>query len=142
MQRLKKWLAQRDFDLELEDGADDSVCFDDKTVYINSKATKNSQLSTLLHECGHVHIFMERHQNRKRRCAGATWAQWNRLPSTRRLPLKDKILTVTEEIDAWDRGMDLRKKLNIRVPLRTYRMVRTRSLMTYIRWCDYSGAHH
>jgi hypothetical protein len=141
MQRLEKWLEQRNFSLEVEVGADDSVCFEERTVYINSKTTKNAQLSTLLHECGHVHIFMERQRCKRRRCGGATWSQWKRLPDTNRLPLKDKILTVAEEIEAWDRGLDLRKKLRIRVPLRTYRMVQTRSLMTYVRWCGKRAGH-
>ena len=129
------WLRRRGFKLEREAGADDCVCFDSARVLINSKASRESQLSALLHECGHVDVLQKRLRNKRRRVAGATLGHWARTSNTKsRRALRVRINVVTEEIEAWDRGEDIARRLRIRYNKKTFQNVRTRALMTYFRW--------
>jgi len=135
MEKLSLWLRRRGFRLEREAGADDCVCFATARVLINSKAAPASQLSVLLHECGHVDVLQHRLKNRRVRVAGATLGQWGRTSNTRsRQNLGVRISVVTEEIEAWDRGEAIAKRLKIRYNRKTFKNVRTRALMTYFRW--------
>lgn len=129
------WLRRRGFRLKCEAGADDCVCFATARVLINSKATPASQLSALLHECGHVDVLQHRLKNRRVRVAGATLGQWGRTSNAKsQQKLGVRISVVTEEIEAWDRGELIAKRLKIRYNRKTYKNVRTRALMTYFRW--------
>lgn len=136
MDKLESWLQRRGFDLELEDGGDDSVCFDTMNVLINSRLSPSSKLATLLHECGHIAVFQQRLKDRRARVAGSTFHQFVRTSSIRdsRLTRRSRIDTVTEEIEAWDRGEAIAKRLKIRYNKKLFANIRTKSLMTYFRW--------
>jgi hypothetical protein len=135
MEKLTLWLRRRGFKLEREAGADDCVCFDTARVLINSTASHETQLSALLHECGHVDVFQKRLKNRRARVAGATFGHWARTSNTKsRQALRVRISVVTEEIEAWDRGEVIAKRLKIRYNRKSFQNVRTRALMTYFRW--------
>lgn len=136
MDKLESWLERRGFDLELSRGADDSVCFTTCVVSINSRSSERTQLYTLLHECGHITVFEQRMKDRKRRVAGSTFRQfWNNCGNARRERAKAvRIGVLTEEIEAWDRGEALASRLKIPYNKKAYHQLRTRSLMTYVRW--------
>jgi hypothetical protein len=134
MEKLRVWLKRRGFDLNISPGLIDSVCFDSQIVSIDSRMRLDSKLSTLLHECGHVEVLFSRVRNPKKRFGGATLKEWlkNNMSGVR--PTKhSKICNVAEEIEAWDRGELLAKKLNLRLRMKTFRCVRTRALLTYVR---------
>lgn len=135
MEKLSNWLKRRGFDLERERGAEDCVCFSSSTVFIDASASQEAQLATLLHECGHVDVLQERLKNKRLKVAGATLGRWARTSNSRsRRALRVRISVVTEEIEAWDRGEALARRLKIRFNRRTFDNVRTRALMTYFRW--------
>lgn len=135
MDKLTSWLRRRGFELVLAAGASDCVCFETARVIINSKPPRQSQLSTLLHECGHVDVLNARLKNRHARVAGATLGNWMRTSNTKsRRALRIRINVVTEEIEAWDRGEAIAKRLKIRYDRKTFQNIRTRALMTYFRW--------
>lgn len=136
MDKLRGWLRRRGFALKFEDGGDDSVCFTTSTVIINSRLSEQSIISTLLHECGHVDVLQQRLKNRTARVAGSTFRQFVRTcgDARKQRSLGVKIDMVCEEIEAWDRGEVIAKKLKLKYNKKKYRIIRTRSLMTYFRW--------
>lgn len=135
-EKLEKWLERRGFDLEMEDGADDSVCFTTKSVAINSRVCESTQLATLLHECGHVDVYHSRLKDKRKKVAGSTYRQFVRNcgDSRRERALGVRIGIVDEEIEAWDRGEAIAKRLKIKYSKKLYQLLRTKSLMTYFRW--------
>jgi len=135
MEKLRAWLKRRGFGLEVQAGAEDCVCFQSAMVSINSRLTPQSRLAALLHECGHVDVLHKRLKNRRKPVAGATLRQWGSTVNPEGMRrMRVRINVVTEEIEAWDRGEAIAKRLKIRYNKKSFDRARTRALMTYFRW--------
>lgn len=135
MQKLACWLEQQASDLVCARGLADQVEFDGpetcrSCVYINSSASKPSQLAALIHECGHVIINRRRRRSQQRRIFGFRHSEWWK---ARRPSQHWKLAELQEELAAWDVGMELAQRLRVRVSLRRLRCCRSRALMTYVR---------
>jgi len=133
VKKLRTWLKRRGYRLVFGKKEND-VCFNDKMVRVQKSLTLESKTATLLHECGHVLVNLSRRKSKKTVVAGASWKEWNRLSTSR--SKHAELLTLQEEMVAWDRGYSLAARLNIRLSQTFKRNVRTKSLMTYVR---YSG---
>ena len=139
MEKLKTWIKRRGYTLVLEPGVDDRVeCEDVKKVHLNSRQGKNSLLSLFLHECGHILIYEARSKQtsvKARPIAGCNRRDY--LSNKRRYgknTCKRKVAIVTEEIEAWERGWELGRRLSIRLSKQKFENVRIKALMTYMRW--------
>ena len=130
LEKVHRWLKARSFSLSFVKRFND-VCFHKKRVRIQETMSESSQVTTALHECGHILIFLARKRLVSRDVAGASYNTWLKLQKS---SSKDaQLLCLQEEMVAWDRGMRLAKRLKIRVRVEHARLQRTRSLMSYVR---------
>ena len=120
------WLENRGFDVQIEPGGDDSVCFDSGVVRVNSRTNTTSQLCTLLHEAGHVLVRASRKGGK--RVASLTEGGDKSFTLRQRL-----VAIIHEEFEAWERGERLAKRLNVKLPRAHYRRMGARCAMTYVR---------
>jgi hypothetical protein len=130
LEKLRRWLKRRSFSLAFSPRFND-VCFERRKVRIQDSLGRERQLHVLLHECGHVLVFLARRRRRTREVAGASYHSWLRLQ--RSGSKAAKLCCLQEEMVAWDRGFKLARRLGIRVAGRKARLQRTRSVMTYVR---------
>ena len=131
VRKIQQWLSKRGYRLKLAKKRND-VCFTEKVVNVQQSLGVQSKTATLLHECGHILVHLCRKKSKDTRVAGASWKEWRRLWSSR--SKHSELLNLQEEMVAWDRGFKLASRLGIRLPAATKRNVRTRSLMTYVRY--------
>jgi hypothetical protein len=136
MEKIRKWLTQNGFSLNLRFRGEDEVCFTTRSVTINSASRSWTKINSLLHECGHIAIWKCRRKNSRKKVSGSTLGSSDRImtSSATKLNKTDRLALVTEEIEAWERGEKLAKRLKIRYSLARFRADRTRALMTYQRW--------
>lgn len=134
MDKLSRWLQRKNYD----------ICFDTVnmvifktehkgTVYINSKSKKAIQLISMMHECGHVIIHQMRTKNPKKRIYGCTLMEWLRRTGRCKKKKTSAIATLDEEINAWELGERLSKRLKIKYNKKKFELDRVKSLMTYVR---------
>jgi hypothetical protein len=131
--KIRKWLKHKGFQLKIEPGVRCRVFLRSKIIFINKNLTVSSQLSSLLHECGHVEIFKSRLFSPQKRVSGSTLNEWLDDDDSRYATKRSQISELTEEIDAWTRGELLANKLKIRIPRESFNNIRTRCLLTYVR---------
>ena len=141
MERLRLWLRRRGFALEAKPGADDHVLLlaeGGGRVILDARQPLPVRLCRLLHECGHVAIDAKRRQGgwaaRAPRRAGATLRELyvgaGRLRARR---LACELAQLHEEIEAWEEGEGLARRLRLRLPRGRFERERVQALMTYVR---------
>jgi len=104
---IENWLNEKNYQVIQKTDADDSIVWDTKTVFINSRNHPETRYYTLLHECGHLLISQ-----------GAT--QWAKdvpmYASVEDLRVEKskayRVSLVAEEIEAWKRGRRLAKRFH------------------------------
>jgi len=126
---LCQWANKRGHIVEFQTKEIDSLCYEDKTIYINTRQGVESQLYSLLHECGHLLIYLGQ-QGFKEEYPMYAYAATKRQEGTK----KYKISVIGEEYEAWRRGRKLAKRLNIEVNKNKFDSTMARNLMTYFKW--------
>lgn len=128
---LETWVHKRNWTINFKAYSTDKMSTDDKEISINSKLSLETQLYTLLHECGHI-------------LARAKLKQYyKRYPSTHRVEIKKfnkglmrakayKIDALSEEIDAWRSGKQLAKRLKIQINEKNFNTIMYKSVFTYV----------
>ena len=136
MNVLEEWLNARGFEFRCERKVDDCVIFDPvRVVVINRNLSYHLRLVSLLHECGHVAIFVRRRRAGPRRVAGVSRREFEKdTGRCRKRSIARKIATIQEEIAAWDWGQKMAARLGIRYSRAVFERERARCLMTYVRW--------
>jgi len=135
MEKMRQWLTKRGFQLQLLRGAEDCVDFAARTVCINSESTYQIKLSSLIHECGHVRIFLSRVRRPGSRICGSTLAEQCLLVGRREPRARSsRISLLQEEMDAWESGEELAKGLAVRYNRCVFEKDRVRALMTYVAY--------
>jgi hypothetical protein len=135
MDKLRTWLSKQGFRVEIVRGEGDFVDFGERTVTIDSSKSYQIRLSSLIHECGHVRIFLRRRRNPRDRICGSTLREFCRALGRRDARGRSsRISVLQEELDAWDVGMELAKKLSIRYTRKIIEKDRVKALMTYIQY--------
>jgi len=129
--KLRRWLLKKGYQLLFGKSRND-VCFTDKIVNVQRRLRPESKTATLLHECGHILVHLCRKKSKNTCVAGASWRDWRRLRAS--TSKHAQLLSLQEEMVAWDRGYELAARLKIRLSSKTKRNVRTKSLMTYVRY--------
>ena len=107
---------------------DDEVLFPEKLITINKKLGFENQLYTILHECGHLLI-----NNNKNYIKNHPYSY---KPANKKLygTIKYEVDLVSEEIEAWNRGKCLAKKLKIYIDEKKYFNHMSRYVFTYIKF--------
>jgi hypothetical protein len=135
MERMRRWLEKNRFGLEVSEGADDCVDFSTRMVRINSDSPYQIRISSLIHECGHVRIFMSRMRNPENRICGSTLSEQCLLVGRREPRARSsRISLLQEEMDAWEQGERLAKSLSVRYNRGVLERDRVRALMTYVNF--------
>jgi hypothetical protein len=128
--RLRIWLRKRGFGLCYGNGSNE-VCFVAKTVTLQRSLAGYAKLATLLHECGHGLVYLNRRRTKQSSVAGLTWKEWWK---TKLRSKNAKLLMLNEEFLAWERGYRLGRRMKVRLPAAVKRNVQTRALMSYCRF--------
>ena len=125
------WAYDRGYSVFFERNGDDSICDNSKIISIKNTVTKESQLFTLLHECGHLLIYKNGdvfNLNDIR----ASYSEGSQIYKTYR---------VIEEIEAWKRGRQLAKRLNISIDQDRWDRAISRAITKYIKWSVSVGGY-
>lgn len=117
------WADEKGYHVTLEKNGDDSICYISKIIEINNSMPPKTQVIRLLHECGHVLIF-------------ENGSPYN-FERKRVLPEDStpfKVFTVIEEVEAWKRGKELAKRLNIPIEDEEWEGNMVKAIKKYINW--------
>lgn len=126
MRKLLAWCERRGLDVTV--GARTDCYYIGLHAIDIRRTTPRSMLVSLLHECGHYLCDRTRAQ------------RWPRGYHALHTPVYRKghrhnVACLSEEIEAWDRGERLARRLGIRHDLTYYRQCRDREIAGYARKC-------
>ena len=119
------WLHKRGYFVDFSYNGDDSVDRESKIISINTTRSLETQLYTLLHECGHILIYgSDKVTNVKE-----VTDNYNEKSNIHR------VFRVVEEVEAWKRGLSLANRLGISVDKEKWNRDVARALKQYMKWC-------
>jgi len=129
IKKLEGWLSKRGYGLFMSKlpTIEDEVDLERKVVFITTRSSKQNQLYSLLHECGHIVIRSRRDYNTRYSSSIAYTEGNTKKPSYRAL-----VEEIEEEILAWREGHNLAKKLEIFVEEKSYYQYSSRWVMSYV----------
>lgn len=139
MAKLHAWLQQRGFSLRVIPNAVDRVVLlaeGGGEVTLDRTRPAANRICTLLHECGHVIVDARRRAVRatRRRHAGATLREvFHGTGRLRPRRLACDLAELHEELEAWEAGEALARRLKVRFSRATFERERAQALMTYVR---------
>lgn len=103
---------------------------EDKSITLACRAAPEKQLYMLLHECGHHLIgFVEKDE---RFGMGYPYIQDPKVNTT----FQHRLACLEEEIEAWNRGWRLSKRLRINLDRKYFDVVRLSCIRSYIKWAN------
>lgn len=135
MEKIKEWLQKKGFRLLATPRAEDMIDFAERSVHINACDPYQVRLSSALHECGHLMIFLARCRKPRKTVSGSTLREQCFLKGRRKPRSRNfRIATLQEELDAWDKGLELASTLKIRLNKSVLEKDRLKCLMTYVSY--------
>lgn len=135
MEKLRCWLARRGFALQSRRGLPDEVDLLERVVTINAASGYQARLAALLHECGHVRIFLSRMRRPNKRVFGVSLVEdLGCSGRCDRRGRRARLALLQEEIAAWDSGEQLAGQLQVRFARGKLEKLRQESLMTYVHF--------
>ena len=124
---IEKWLSSKNYIVFLETDAEDSIVWEERAIYINSRNHPETKYYTLLHECGHLLISNSAKQWEKDIPMYAT-TEDVRITNSKAY----NVSLVAEEIEAWKRGRRLAKKFDHFIDNEKYDNLFTECVFSYI----------
>lgn len=125
IKKLENWLNKKNFDLILSSKSSDIV-FNSKfckCVEINTSFSYKNQIFALLHECGHILVQSRSDYD----------LEFNSdFICTNKNNILYRYDTIKEELYAWEAGLKLSKRLNIKIDDNEYRKNAWKWLSTYM----------
>ncbi len=124
LKKLLKWIKSKNWTVYFGPDVEDEMIPSIKQIKINNKFSYEIQLFALLHECGHMMILNDKNY-------------FEKYPSLIHIGSKSKkynVDVVCEEIDAWRKGKQLAKKLNIRINQKKYYREMIKYIFSYIEY--------
>ena len=119
------WLQSKGYFVDFARNGDDSVDREAKIVSINSTRSLETQLYTLLHECGHVLVSKSDSIVNGAEEVLGKYGEKTKIYKT---------FTVIEEVEAWKRGLSLANRLCIPVDKDKWNRDVARAIGTYMEW--------
>lgn len=136
MQKVKDWLAAHHCRLTVSSAKRNEALFQEGErcqVHLCSGGTYEIRLATLLHECGHVIVWLRRRRDKTKRVYGSSYREWMGAKGRcRGRTRRAELATLQEEMAAWDLGERLARRLKVRVSAAKFERVRARALLTYL----------
>ena len=117
---VEAWLVKKGFDLTYSKSADNELDWDRKRINIRPIKDKEEMFYTLLHECGHI-LVETNDKGFKDNYKTKDFRDWHKMVATRDSALKVSILA--DEMEAWNRGRRLAKRLNLRLNEKKYKKI-------------------
>lgn len=102
----------------------------DKTITIACKAAPEKQLYMLLHECGHYLVGFD--ADDERFGMGYPFVDDPNVNGT----FHHRLACLEEEIEAWNRGWRLSKRLRLKLDRSAFDVVRLDCLRSYVKWAN------
>lgn len=125
LQTLEYWAYTKGYYIEFSRNGDDSVDRESKIISINTNRSEETQLYTLLHECGHILVY----GSDKIMDTKSVTENFSEKSNMYR------VFTVIEEVEAWKRGLSLANRLGIAVNKDKWNRDVARALKLYMKWC-------
>lgn len=107
---VRDWLDEKDIMLMFSKELDNEFSPDGKYINIRPIKNKEEMFYTLLHECGHV-LVEANNKGFKDNYKTKDFHDWDKMVRTRDSALKVSVLA--DEMEAWNRGRKLAKRLNL-----------------------------
>ena len=106
----------------------------DKEIEICSRLSPETQLHDLLHECGHLILHLNHAKYRERFPFSDMTEDLKNLRhrKSRRKSKRYKVDEIAEEIEAWEQGRKLAKRLNIQLNKEKFHKDMTEGVWSYI----------
>lgn len=133
---LKNWVENKGWIVDFEYLGKDEMDPVLKTISINTRQGIEKQLYTLLHECGHVLVQKNTKSYNKKYPATAKMNSYESINKRLEKSPKYKVDVISEEIDAWERGRKLAKRLDIYVDDEKYNNMTSECVYSYVRWAS------
>ena len=131
IEELIEWTNKKGYDIEFDYCVHDEFRADDRMITISTRQGRENQLYALLHECGHLILQNNENLYSQKYPSSAKMAYFTSNKRLERSP-KYKVDVMTEEIDAWRKGRDLAKRLEIYIDEDNYYLMSTKCLYSYI----------
>lgn len=127
------WLVEK-HDIVIDFDQDEENSYDpvSKIITINTRANYRSQLHTLLHEAGHLSLYKNK-RNFRKRFPGAD------VTEVKKQTRSERVDTVREEVAAWDEGLEIAEENFLKISKVWYSRHRNEALYTYFEWACKKG---
>tara|TARA_Y100000310_G_scaffold134378_1_gene133369 strand:- start:159 stop:569 length:411 start_codon:yes stop_codon:yes gene_type:complete len=122
---LECWAYARGYCVHFAHDGDDSVDEIAKIISINTTRSLETQLYTLLHECGHILIYGSDKVVNVKEVTDHYGEKSNIY----------RVFRVIEEVEAWKRGLSLADRLGIGIDKKKWNRDVARALKQYMKWC-------
>jgi len=132
---LERWVNAKNFEVDYEYNTVDYIDEDERQIIINTRSGAEIQLYALLHECGHLIIRKSKDYKSKYPVSCKLQSKNKQIEGS----IAYKMDVVREEIEAWDKGKDLAKRLNIHLDEQKFLNLVNKCVMTYIEWAAKPG---
>ena len=131
IEKLVEWANKKHVDVQFGYKMSDEYRPADSLITINTHYGLENRLYALLHECGHLLLTNNEKSYVKKYPSSARMWYYTR---NRRIEnsKKYKVDVISEEIDAWRKGREIAKRLNIYVDDKNYYSLMTDCVYTYI----------
>lgn len=134
LELLESWAMSKNWLIEYEYLASDEMDPASKIISINTRQGIENQLYTLLHECGHVLVQQDHKAYAKRYPGTAKVNMSEKLSRRLEKSVAYKIDVISEEIEAWQRGLRLAKRLGIYINEEKYTALMNKCVYSYVKW--------
>jgi len=129
LEKIIDWASKRKISVSFGKGPN-SFNTEDSSIAIDARQTKENQLCSLLHECGHFLCRQNTSLFRKKYSA-----QFEaELDYRKKRSIVFRANIVEEEFDSWRRGKKLAHRLGIDTDYYNYDHVASRFLRSYANW--------
>ena len=118
------WAFEKGYYVIFDRNGDDSICRESKIISIKNTRSLETQLYTLLHECGHLLIYNNNSVFEYERVEGS----YGEKTMTR------KSFRVIEEVEAWKRGKTLASRLGITINEKKWDREVSSAINKYMKW--------
>ena len=134
LELLEQWAVNKNWMVEFEYLGKDEMDPGSKTISISTRQSLENQVYTMLHECGHVLVQTNHAAYAKRYPATAKMNMCSAIDRRLEKTKKYKVDVLSEEIEAWQRGLKLADRLGIYVEKDNYIKIMNRCIFSYVEW--------
>ena len=131
IEKLIEWTNKKNFDVHFGHCLTDEYRPADRLITISTRFGEEKQLYAFLHECGHLLLGKDEKSYTKKYPSSAKMWEFNSNKKLERSK-KYKVDVVSEEIDAWRKGKEIAKRLDIYVNDENYYSLMSECVYGYI----------